>query len=125
MSERKLEQGSMYIEAMIALTVLAMALIAIAPLFVLAARENAYAGELTVATTLAQAKAEQLTAEVYADLADDSDSVKVRDMRYERSWTVAADAPHPGIKTVTITVTPERPTAGPNTSATVSLYRIP
>lgn len=122
------EQGSMYLEAMIGLTVLAMALISIAPLFILAARENAFATDMTVAATLVQGKAEELTAAGYDELAAGdsySESVAVAQMRYERSVTIEDDVPHPGMKTVTITVTPGRATLGPQTGATVTLYRVP
>jgi type II secretory pathway pseudopilin PulG len=122
------EQGFLLAELLVALGLLAIALLAMTPLFVIAGRQNAAAGDLTFAATMAQEKAESLKSTPYTSLAAGSDVVAQRRASYDRAWTVAADSPHPGMKTVTVTVTPRRTESGSlgaKRTVTVVYYRVP
>jgi len=119
------EQGFMYVEVMAAMVILAFALLAAAPMFILAARENASAGDMTFAATLAHDRAETMKRLPYALLATGHDNPVLREMRFLRTWVVEDDTPHPGMRTVTVTVTPQRIlTMGDNRVATVRFYRV-
>ena len=107
MSDRS-ETGSLYLEMLIALSVLAFSLLAILPMFITAARNNAASTDLTMAATLAQDKAEELRATSYEALVPGTEEeiVTWEYLRYKRTWVVEADLPHPGMTRVTVTVEP-------------------
>ena len=120
------DRGFMYIEVLAAMMMLAFTLLSTAPLFVLAARENAASSDLTFASTVAHDKAEELKHENYDDLVGGADSSRLHAMSFNRSWVIEDDEPHPGMKTVTITVTPSRANPyGANRVANVRFYRAP
>ena len=122
------QHGFLLAELLVALGLLAIALLAMTPLFVVAGRQNAAAGDMTFTATMAQEKAESLKSTAYASLAAGSDVVTQRKATYDRAWTVATDSPHPGMKTVTVTVTPRRHDSGAlgsNRVVTVVYYRVP
>jgi hypothetical protein len=101
----------MYVEVLLALSLLAVSLLAIVPLFVLAARGNAASADLTFAATLAQHKAEELRSLGYSGLTAGSgkQSVNVRSMEYNLTWQIVDDTPQPGMKQVRVLVVPLRP----------------
>lgn len=120
------EHGFMYVELLAAVVILAFALLAAGPMFILAARENAAAGDLTSSWTLANARAENMKRLPYAVLATGHDNPMVGQMTFARTWVVEDDTPHPGMRTVTVTVTPQRTVRmGENRVATLRFYRIP
>ena len=41
-------------------------------------------------------------------MAGGEDVIKVDTLNFRRQWTVQADTPHAGLKTVVVTVTPQR-----------------
>jgi type II secretory pathway pseudopilin PulG len=116
----------MYIEVLASVALLGISLLAIVPLFYLAARENAAAGDLTFSTTVAYDMAETLKQEEYYALVSGQDVAMVNAMSFDRSWVVDEDVPYPGMKTVTITVVPSRiKNYGANRVASVQFYRVP
>ena len=121
------ERGFLYVEVLAALALVGFVLITTAALMMSAVRENAAARDLTVASTLAQDKAEALQREVYSFLASGNDVVTVRAMKYTRTWTVADDSPYANMRTVTVTVAPNRTgkMTGGNRVATIKFYRVP
>jgi prepilin-type N-terminal cleavage/methylation domain-containing protein len=60
-SRRRGEAGLTLIEVLVALSILALALLALAPMFTIAVRSNASAYQLTNSTTLAREKLEELS----------------------------------------------------------------
>jgi Tfp pilus assembly protein PilV len=119
--------GFLYVEALVAVAMLAFALVGLAPMFILAARENAASGDLTYAATLATDKAESVKGMDFAALAAGTteEVFKLRAMSFWRTTVVADNAPHPGMKTVTVTVTPRRRVNfGEKRVATVRFYRV-
>lgn len=120
------ERGFLLVEVLAALALLAVALLAMSPMFVMAGKQNAAASDMTFATSIAQEKAESLKATHYLALAAGSDSLRLRGVSFDRAWTVQNDTPHPGIKTVTVTVTPTRQkNYGAIRVARVTYYRVP
>jgi type II secretory pathway pseudopilin PulG len=123
---RKGEEGFLYVEVLASLFIFSIAMLAIVPLFVTASTENAAAQDLTFATAIAQDKAEAMKIEDYSTLANGSDELVVHGIAFDRTWAVVNDTPHAGMKTVTVTVTPQRSQSfGRTRSATVSFYRVP
>lgn len=61
MSDRRNERGMTLIEVLVALSILAVALLALAPLFTISVKTNASAHQLTNANTLAREKLEELS----------------------------------------------------------------
>ena len=61
MSGRRNERGMTLIEVLVALSILAIALLALAPLFTISVKTNASAHQLTNANTLAREKLEELS----------------------------------------------------------------
>ena len=120
------QDGFLYVEVLVSLFVFSIAMLAIVPLFIAASTENAAAQDLTFATAIAQDKAEGLKIDDYSTLANGNDELVVHGIPFDRAWTVVNDTPHAGMKTVTVTVTPQRSQSfGRIRSATVSFYRVP
>jgi len=116
----------MYVEVLISMVLLGFVLIATAPMFVLAGRENAAAADQTFATTLAHDRAEAMKRMGYWEMTTGSDVVKQRSVSYQRSWVVELDKPHAGMRTVTVTVTPQRAKGhGGKRIAKIAFYRAP
>lgn len=123
---RRNDSGFLYIELIVALGILATALVAIGPLFIVAARENAASSDLTYAATLAGEKAEVLKQATFDSLVAGSNeqTLLMRRIKFKRTWVVEVDQPHAGMKTVTVTVEPLRQvTYGKKRVATVRFYR--
>jgi len=120
------QDGFLYVEVLVSLFIFSIAMLAIVPLFVAASTENAAAQDLTFATAIAQDRAEALKIASYSTLANGNDELVVHGIAFDRTWGVVNDTPHAGMKTVTVTVTPQRSQAfGRARSATVSFYRVP
>jgi type II secretory pathway pseudopilin PulG len=120
------ERGSFLLEVLAAMALLAMALLAVVPMFLLASRENAAASDLTFATTSAYDRAETLKRVAYTALAGGQDTVQLRLIKFSRVWTIDNDVPYPGMKRVTVTVTPARRSPhGENRVAVVRFHRVP
>lgn len=118
------ESGFLYVEAIVAVTLLAFILLSAVPMFVMASRQSAASGDMTVAANLAQDKAETLMAGEFATLASGTDTVRVELLSYRRTWTVQNNVPFAGLKTITVTVQPLRGRIfGPVREARVSFYR--
>ncbi|MFC2173254.1 hypothetical protein ACFLU6_11575, partial [Acidobacteriota bacterium] len=60
MERLRSEQGTLYVEALVGLTLLAFSLLAISPLFLLSMKGNATSGDMTAAAMLTHDKAEEL-----------------------------------------------------------------
>ena len=84
--------GFLYIEVLVCLVILGTALLAIVPLFVLSAKENAVASDLTFSMAATQSKAEELKWLSYSALSSGNDVLKLRSMNFDRTWTVTVDS---------------------------------
>jgi type II secretory pathway pseudopilin PulG len=119
------QEGFLYVELLISLVILALVLLAVMPLFIQSLKENAAASDLTFATTAALDKAEALTAEDFSSLSDGQDSLTLGASTFTRSWSVQDDVPQTGMKTVTVTVVPDRGSVlGENRVAVLRFYRV-
>lgn len=94
--------GFTLIEILVALVILGVSLLALAGLMVTTTRNNASAGQVTEAATLAQDKLEELRAIPWDRVASGQDQqVGSTGIGYERSWNVVTNG---NVKTITITV---------------------
>jgi type IV pilus assembly protein PilV len=107
MEKWKKENGFTLIEILIALTIFAVGLLAVAAMQNSAVRMNATAGKLTHLATWGMDKIEELSALPYADPSLDSAGNPHQEISgdYTVSWTVTDDNPMPNTKNVTVTVT--------------------
>ncbi len=95
------EMGFSLLEAMIALLILAVGLLAVAGLMTMTIRTNAYGNHLTEASTSAQAKMEEFRSTRPA-AGSGSDTVdSVTGVRFLRRWSVT---PNAEMKIITVTV---------------------
>ena len=106
----KKEEGFTLLEVIVAVSILAFGLLAVASMQVTAIRGNYFASGITEATTWAQDQLEYLMTLNYdtdADLADgDHSGVDGRTVgKYNIVWTVADDDPIPNTKTINVIVT--------------------
>lgn len=103
----KTKDGYTLIEVLIALTIFAVGMLALAGMQTSAIRMNSTAGELTNLGTRAMDKIEKLSALPYVhpllDSAGNPHQEVSRD--YTISWTVIDDKPVTNIKNITVTVT--------------------
>ena len=73
-------------------------------------------------SVIAQDKVEDL--KTASTIVTGTDSIVERNVRFDRVWTVSANTPHPGLSTVTVTVTPQRSDFfGRPRSFSMSFYR--
>ena len=118
--------GYLYLELLVTLTIFGLAVVSVAPLFVIAARQSAASRDLSVATNLTRAKADGLETQSYSTLASGSDTVTVGAMQFGRNWRVDRDVPWAGMATVTVTARSVRERlTQPARAATLSFYRVP
>jgi len=106
------EAGFLYVESLVALLILSFVLLAMVPLFVMAAREGAASADITLVTTFAQDKADELKMGDYDALTAGADTMIIGGLTYARAWTIDSDVPQPGMKTIAVTVTPSRGEGG-------------
>jgi len=104
------EKGFTLLEILVAVTLLAVALLGMAGLTAALVKGNDFSSRLTVASTLAQDKMEDLTKLAYANTAV-TDTTTTEDYNtitnhsyYKRVTFTDVDSPAPGMKTVTVTV---------------------
>ena len=115
-------KGFTLLEILIAISVLAIALLAMAQMQIVAISTNAFANRMTKATTLAQDKIEQLKRLPYNDptnltddndttdlsaignLADYQDSNNTIEGVYTRVWNIADNTPVANAKSVSVIV---------------------
>jgi type II secretion system protein I len=104
------QQGFMYVEVLVGMAVLAFALLSIIPMFVMAARTNGASSDMTFAATLMHDKAEELRLADFDTLTtvNAQETLKMRAMSFQRTWSIQEDTPHPGMKTITVSVRPVR-----------------
>ncbi len=111
------QKGFSLIEILIAMTILAIGLLALAGMQITAIQGNTFSSTTTDATTVAQDRLERLMALTYddADLNDGnhppgsqaqvSGTQQIQGVNYSISWDVADNSPIPNAKTIDMTVT--------------------
>ena len=113
------DQGFTLIEVLIAITIFAVGLLAVATMQISAIRVNSTAGQITTRMTWAQDKLEELMALPYSDpwiedlgdppsgtdTAGNAHQETTPDGIYTISWTVTDDTPISSTKLITVTVT--------------------
>lgn len=87
---------------MIAIFVLAVAIIGLASVTTMTIKGNDFSKTMTVATTAAKDKMEQLESTAYGILASGNDTVNLNNLGYQRTWTVGTETNNR--KTITVTV---------------------
>jgi Tfp pilus assembly protein PilV len=97
------EQGFTLLDALAAIALLTVGLLAVASLHIGAIQGNSFAGRVTEGTTWAQDKLEELMALPYDDVNDDNSPEQ--DGGYTIAWTVLDDAGGAPSNTKLITVT--------------------
>jgi type IV pilus modification protein PilV len=109
----KKEDGFTLIEILVALTIFAVGLLAVAAMQTSAVKMNSTAGKLTNLSTLGMDKIEELSALPYSDPLVDSAGNPHQEVmgNYTVSWTVVDDNPVPSTKNITVTVTGRGKTA--------------
>ena len=113
------DQGFTLIEVLIAISIFAVGLLAVATMQISAINVNSTAGRITTRMTWAQDKIEELMALPYSDpwiedlgdppsgtdTADNAHQETTPDGIYTISWTVTDDTPVPNTKLITVSVT--------------------
>ena len=107
MGTLKKEDGYTLIEVLIALTIFAVGLLAVAGMQTSAIRMNSTAGELTYLSTWGMDKIEELSALPYSHPLLDSAGNPHQELsgNYNISWTVIDNNPVINTKNITVTVT--------------------
>lgn len=100
------QRGFSLLEAVIALSILAIGLLALAGLQVVVTRGNTGSRNQTSAVMLAESKIEELKAAGFSALSSGSDAPTVANQSFSRTWTITT--PYAGssnMKQVTVAVT--------------------
>ncbi len=90
------------IEVLIALIILSISLLALASLMTTTTKNNAFGGSLTEAATLAQDRLEAFRVTNWDEIINGNDTITLRGLNYDRTWTVVA--PNNNERRVTVTV---------------------
>lgn len=106
-NRRKKEEGSALIEVVVAISILAFGLLAIASMQVAAIRGNSFAGNVTEGACLAADRLEKLMSLSYthSDLSAGNHTDPSPPGGYAVAWDVTDDSPINDTKTIDITVT--------------------
>jgi type IV pilus assembly protein PilV len=114
------QKGFSLVEILIAMTVFAVGLLALAGMQITAIQGNAFSGTTTDAATLAQDRLEQLMPLTYSSLTTDDDlaagahppgtqqiggTVTIQGITYTNTWNVTDNSPIDNTKTVNMAVT--------------------
>ena len=107
MEKMKKENGFTLIEILIALTIFAVGMLAVAAMQDSAIKMNSTADKLTHLATWGMDKIEELSALTYTDPSLDSSGNPHQEVsgEYTVSWTVIDDNPMTNTKNITVTVT--------------------
>jgi type IV pilus assembly protein PilV len=103
-------RGFTLLEVMIALVILTIGLLGLASLQVMSIKGNSYGQQMTVASTFAQNKLEELRRTTLVDGTFSDPVTDQNGIRYTRTWTVTIDSPQTGANSVVITITWTGPT---------------
>jgi type IV pilus modification protein PilV len=103
-SGRRWRRGFTLIEMMVAILLIGVGLMGVAALSTTVTRANQQSAAITAASSLAQERIERFRTEDYAAIASGSDTRTLDGITYSRSWTVTANDPAAGLKTIAVTV---------------------
>ncbi|NQU03003.1 MAG: prepilin-type N-terminal cleavage/methylation domain-containing protein [Syntrophaceae bacterium] len=96
------QSGFTLVEVLVAIFVLVVGLLGVISVATTVINGNAFGKRITVATTLAQDKMEELKGTAYSSIASGSDT---QESLYTRTWTVTPDSPAAGMKAIDVSVT--------------------
>ena len=96
--------GFTLVEVIVAIVLIGVGLMGLAALSTTVTRANVQSSSLTTATALAQERVERLRTDDYDAIASGNDARVVDGVTYTRTWTVTADDPAQGLKTVAVAV---------------------
>jgi type IV pilus assembly protein PilV len=99
------EQGFTLIELLITLTVLAIGVLALASMMPAGSRSMNRSRNLTIGTSYAAQKIEDLKALTWGDSSLAAGTYSDRTGQYSRTWVITDNTPLTGVKKVTVTVT--------------------
>jgi prepilin-type N-terminal cleavage/methylation domain-containing protein len=127
-AQMKQKSGFTLIEVMIALTVLAAGLLALATMQIVSIRSNAFSTEMTYATMLAQSQFEQLRNMDYADIPSSGSTIipataTSKGIPYTIQRTVQPNIPVQDMTTILLSVTWLGAPAGSATGDTTVNYK--
>ncbi|MBW2040083.1 MAG: type IV pilus modification protein PilV [Deltaproteobacteria bacterium] len=99
-------KGFTLLEVLITLIILSVGLLGLASMQIMAVKGNSFGQQMTVASTLAQNKLEELRKANFDSIANGNDtySDQINGVSYTRQWTVQDDTPEVDAKTVVIAV---------------------
>ena len=103
-------RGFTLLEVMITTVILAVGLLGLASLQIVAIKGNSFGQQMSVASTLAQNRLEQLRRTEYSSLSDgtsdgfDTYIDQANGVSYNRQWAAVTDASHPDWLTLDVTV---------------------
>lgn len=95
------------LEVMITLLILSVGMLGLATLQIMAIRGNSFGQQMTIASTLAQNKLEELREDDFDSIGTGNDVCvdQVNRCTYSRQWVVQDDTPQANMKTVEVRVT--------------------
>ena len=103
--KRSRDKGFTLLEVIVAISILAFGLLAVASMQATAIRGNSFAGGVTEGTSWAVDQAEKLMALPYDNADLDEGDHSATEGRYTIDWTVTDDSPIPNTKTINVVVT--------------------
>lgn len=100
------KKGFTLLEVMITLVILSVGMLGLASMQIMAIKGNSFGQRLSIASTLAQNKLEEIRQVAFDSIADGNDvcTDQINRVSYNRQWTVQNDTPQPNMKTVDIRV---------------------
>lgn len=100
------KKGFTLLEVMITLVILSVGMLGLASMQIMAIKGNSFGQRLSIASTLAQNKLEELRQVEFDSIADGNDvcTDQINRVSYNRQWTVQNDAPQPEMKTIEVKV---------------------